>query len=252
MILRELREIDHQTDDILVYGNDGTNNQKVKTDSAGHIDIINDNLDTPISTRSSESTLSEVRDTIGQESGSTVLSRLLDIWNKLVSLFNDGVAKVKIWDGTLVTDVVDDAGVKRLAVDSNVEGGVSLQRFLGEVTFDISGIALNISTDTSLISQSGNGQLDFICIAGSNSSYEVILKIDGVEKFRIDMDDLGSDLGLSNATNVPVWVETANKNFRFHPTVPMDFTTSFEILAKATGTPTPDVNWLVTWRLLAS
>lgn len=30
----------------------------------------------------------------------TLLARLKDIWDKLVSLFNDGLAKVKLWDGT--------------------------------------------------------------------------------------------------------------------------------------------------------
>lgn len=39
MILRELREIDQATDDILIYGFDGLNNQKIKTDPGGKIDI---------------------------------------------------------------------------------------------------------------------------------------------------------------------------------------------------------------------
>ena len=39
MILRELREIDQATDDILVYGFDGTDNQKIKTDPDGKIDL---------------------------------------------------------------------------------------------------------------------------------------------------------------------------------------------------------------------
>lgn len=30
----------------------------------------------------------------------TLLARLKDLWDKLVSLFNDGLAKVKLWDGT--------------------------------------------------------------------------------------------------------------------------------------------------------
>ncbi len=39
MILRELREIDQATDDILVYGFDGIDNQKIKTDNDGKIDL---------------------------------------------------------------------------------------------------------------------------------------------------------------------------------------------------------------------
>ncbi len=49
MILRELREIDQTTDDILVYGFDGSNNQKIKTDVSGRLDIISDNLDIALS-----------------------------------------------------------------------------------------------------------------------------------------------------------------------------------------------------------
>lgn len=71
-------------------------------ETGGNLDNIktnSDNLDTELSTRASESTLQEVKDTIGQESGTTILSRLQDLWNKLVELFNEGGAKVKLWDG---------------------------------------------------------------------------------------------------------------------------------------------------------
>ena len=64
------------------------------------LQTIIDTLDVNLSTRASEATLEEVRDTIGQESGATVLSKLQDIWDKLSSLFSDGLAKFKIWDGT--------------------------------------------------------------------------------------------------------------------------------------------------------
>ncbi len=117
MILRELREIDQSTDDILIYGNDGTNNKKIKTDTSGRIDIINDKLDANLSTLATESTLTEVSESIGQESGgNTVLSRLLDIWTKLVELFNDGDAKTQIWDGTNIASITS---VGRIKIDSS-------------------------------------------------------------------------------------------------------------------------------------
>ncbi len=77
-------------------------------DSSG--DIINPSTD---------ETLAEVRDTIGQVEGETVLSRLLDIWNKLVELFNTGTAKVKIWDGTNQA-VIDDSGQLHVVLKGNV------------------------------------------------------------------------------------------------------------------------------------
>ena len=75
----------------------------------------------------------------------------------------------------------------------------------------------------------------------------IVIEIDGVEVLRIEMGELGSDIGLANATNVPLWVETANKNFRFSPKQGVDFTDSFEVLAKAL-TGTPSVTWLVNYR----
>ena len=59
-----------------------------------------------------ETELQEIKDTLGQESGTTVLSRLKDLWDKLVELFNDGVAKIKIWDGTNQANVTTDNKLK--------------------------------------------------------------------------------------------------------------------------------------------
>lgn len=61
-----------------------------------------------------DATSQAIVDTIGEESGSTVLSKLQNIWDKLVSLFNDGIAKVKIWDGTYNAEV---SASGRLKVD---------------------------------------------------------------------------------------------------------------------------------------
>ena len=150
-------------------------------------------------------------------------------------------------DGTSPVDVIADGSLNRLAVDANVTGGVTLQRFTPNFQSGLSNTALNTSTDVTLFTISGDGQLDFIAVAGSLSSFELALVVDGVEKIRATMNDIGTTLGLSNATNVPFWVETANKNFRYYPSTPIDFTTSIALKAKATsGTPT--VNWMVAYR----
>ncbi len=82
-----------------------------------NLDDIKTKLDTLNSTDfSTESTLTEVRDTIGQESGATLLSRLLNIFNKLVELFNTGIGKVQIWDGTNIASITD---VGRVKIDSS-------------------------------------------------------------------------------------------------------------------------------------
>ena len=164
----------------------------------------------------------------------------------------DITENITLWSndkGKEVT-VITDGSDERLAVDALLTGGnFQLQPFTPKSDISVANIALNVSTDTSLkLVTSTTGKVAFIAIAGSNASFEIAIKIDGVETSRITMAELGSGLGLSNATNVPIWVETANKNFRFHPTEAVDFTSSFEVISKATGTPTPTVNWVVMWR----
>ena len=145
--------------------------------------------------------------------------------------------------------VTTDGSKERLDVSLGSELSFQLQAFTPVFDFSVAGIATNASTDTSLHSESGHaGKIDFIAVVGSNSNFEIILKIDTVEILRIPMSNLGSDLGLSNATNVPLWVETANKNFRYSPDEGVDFTTGFELLVKATSTPLPTINWLVNHR----
>lgn len=159
---------------------------------------------------------------------------------------------VTLWDndGDREVSIITDGSEERLAVDSLITGGnFQLQPFTPVFDFDTSDTSLNTSTDTSLKNvTSTTGKIDFIAIVGSQSNYEVVLKVDGSEILRITMSILGADIGLANATNVPLWVETANKNFRYSPKQGVDFTDSFELLAKATsGTPT--VNWLVNYRI---
>jgi hypothetical protein len=138
-----------------------------------------------------------------------------------------------------------DGSKERLDVSLGEDSEFQLQAFTPEFHYSTAATALNTSTDTSLYSESGRGKIDFVAVVGSNSNYEIVIEVDTVEILRITMADLGSSLGLANATNVPLWVETANKNFRFSPKQGVDFVTSFEVLAKATGTPTPTVNWLI-------
>jgi hypothetical protein len=159
---------------------------------------------------------------------------------------NDPTKNVTLYDenGNQV-GLILDGSIYRLAVDADITGGnFQLVPFTPEFHYSVAGTALNESTDTSLRSETSTGKIDFVAIVGSNANFEVVIKIDGSEVLRISMADLGT-LGLSNATNVPLWAETANKNFRYSPKQGVDFTTSYEILAKATSTPTPTVNWLV-------
>lgn len=166
-----------------------------------------------------------------------------------MSELNDQTHNITLYDelGNPVT-IVNDDGVYRLSVDANVTGGIRISKFIPKNEADVSGITLSTSVDTELVAVTGAGKIDFIAIAGTNSNFEVAVEVDGNEVQRLSMTEIGSDLGLANGTNVPFWVETANKNFRFHPNEGVDFATSFKVIVKATTTPLPDVNFIVSYR----
>ncbi len=156
-----------------------------------------------------------------------------------VTLFNNAKSKN--------VTVITDGSNERLAVDSFVSNSVGVKSHQPKAIVDVTGTATNTSTDISLGGFTGRGELAFIAVAGSNSNYEIAIEVDGVEEFRATMSNIGTDLGLANGTNVPVWVETANKNFRLHPNSPVGFTTNFEIFAKATTTPVATLKWVITY-----
>jgi len=170
------------------------------------------------------------------------------------NLPDDPTKNVAIWndDESKTVTVTTDGAKERLDVSASIVGGTfNLGAFIPDIDFETATpVALNTSTDTSLKSETGHaGKLDFIGIQGNISTYEVILKVDGIEVFRLTMSEVGSTLDLTGTTGlqVPMWTETANKNFRYHPNEGLDFTDSFEILAKAVS-GNPSVTWIVTHR----
>lgn len=145
----------------------------------------------------------------------------------------------------------EDGSKRRLDVSADIVGGTfNLGLFTPKLDFSVANTATNTSTDTSLLSVTASGKLDFIGIDGSNSNYELVFKVDTVEVYRLTMGQIGTTLGLTGATGLqlPIWTETANKNCRYFPNTPVDFATSFEVLVKATGTPSPTVNFIITHR----
>lgn len=137
-------------------------------------------------------------------------------------------------DDTKKVDVITDGSLNRLAVDAAISSDDSPTKYTLGVDYDSTGVLVGTS-DVSLFSYSGtSGVIDFIAAVAGSSTYEIAIYTDGVQRFRITMDDLGSQLGLANATNVPLWVETANKNFRWHPPTQVGFQNSFEVKARST------------------
>ena len=140
-----------------------------------------------------------------------------------------------------VTSTTDGAKER---LDCDVTGSVSITddeaptKLQLKTDYDATGVSLNTSTDTTLYTFSGSGVIDLIAITcATTANYEVTIKIDGTERLRISMSDLGTGLGLTDSS-FDIAALVANKQFRYHPSQ-IGFTTSFTVLAKATiGTPT--------------
>ena len=163
---------------------------------------------------------------------------------------NDPTRNVTLWDNVKGKNVsvITDGSHERLAVDAKatITDNESPTRYQLKSDYDASGTALNTSTDTELFSFTGQGVIDLISVNSlTSSNWEVVINIDGTERIRISMGDLGSSLGLTNS-DYDIVAETANKQFRYHPNS-IGFTTSFSVEAKST-VGTPSVNYLVLYR----
>jgi hypothetical protein len=140
-----------------------------------------------------------------------------------------------------------DGSKERLDVSLGDTLSFQLQAVTPVFNFDgTTGTSLTTSW-TTLVNVTGTaGKVDFIASALGSSNYKIRLTVDSVVCYDISMSELNT-IGLSNAVNVEMWAETANKNYRFHPNVPIDFTDNMKVeAAMTTGTGT--LYWYVQHR----
>lgn len=136
-------------------------------------------------------------------------------------------------DGTKAVTLTTDGSKERLDVSTPADTDPT--QYTLEFDTDFTGIVVTNAADVDIVSVTGSGLIDFIRISSGSSGYEIAIEIDGVERFRGTMNNVGNDVALSNATNVQIWVDTANKNFGFNPSEGVGYATSFKVKAKATG-----------------
>lgn len=158
-----------------------------------------------------------------------------DVWGTGdVAIYNEA--------GDKAVQVTADAyAVNRLACDVlgsvNIDYDESPTRYQLKTAYDATGVAITTS-DTTLYSYTGAGVIDLVAVNNATTAnWGVVINVDGTERLRISMGDLGSTLGLTDS-NFDIVTQTANKQFRWKPTQ-IGFTTSFEIEAyTTTGTTT--------------
>lgn len=164
---------------------------------------------------------------------------------------NDYSQNVSIHDETsdaAVTTSDLGGGRRGLDVNATVSNDESPTRYQLEADYEATGTSV-ATTDTTLFSYTGVGVISFIAVSSSTTSnFEVIINVDGTERLRISMSDLGSDIGLTSG-DTPIWVATANKQFRYHPTPEIGFTSSFSVEARYTlATGTTDLTHLILYK----
>ena len=156
----------------------------------------------------------------------------------MADLYGTGDVSIKNDDGTKVVSIITDGSYERLACE--VAGTVSLSndesptKYKLKTNFDATGVSVASSPDTTLYTFTGAGLIDLVAVnCATSSNWGIDIFIDGTSRLRITMSQLGTDLGLTNS-DFDVVAETANKQFRWHPSS-IGFTTSFAIKAYATG-----------------
>lgn len=119
---------------------------------------------------------------------------------------------ISVWDetGSKAVDVITDINnYNRLCVDANVSGGtVSMDRL--RPAFSYRDTVVNIpsqTVDTTLATISWVGAIDMISVKFSSARVIFVLEVDGVEKLRIDMENLsaGSIYGLGQPSSNKVY-----------------------------------------------
>lgn len=205
-------------------------------------------LDVALSTRASENTLIQIRDyldtvevklqtlinkdfsteatstailnTIGEESGNTVLSKLQNIWDKLVSLFNDGIAKVKLWDGTNVANITAD---NKLKVDIAQTG------YIAKSLSEIVDIAIPINTDYWILDINKEAIIDEIHIIMESDKFLFKINVDSTNYF----DEKGADLKAQYLLDTSIGIQTkhieTSTGKDFHWSLPIYSRTSIQI-----------------------
>ena len=161
---------------------------------------------------------------------------------------NDRTLDVSIHDDTSedAVETVYTSGKRRLCVDSvtTISGDESPTKYQLRSHKDSQSITTGAFQE--IFSATTIGLLDFVATSTNSANYEIAIEIDGTIQLQTTMGELGV-IGLSNAVNVNIWAENANKNYRYRPLEGSGFSISCRVLARATVS-TQTIDHIVLWR----
>ena len=204
-----LQKIDENTDELEI----NSDNIEINTDN---IDLNTDELETKIDQTNIR--LGEVQSSPTQY---TVLGRLKDLWDKLVELFNDGLAKIKIWDGSNIALITSEG---RLQVDT-------LSGYKTKSSMVVTDIQIPIDTYYTLVNLTSKvGISEEIHIVCETVNFRVRIEVDGeVLCNNLRFGDLEDRFNLISAKGITTTYHQTYSRKDFHCNLPIYFNNSFKI-----------------------
>jgi hypothetical protein len=122
----------------------------------------------------------------------------------------------------------------RLKVDAQISSVVKTVegRCEPRMYYNTTANPIAAGVEESLFSYTGTGKLDQIIIKANASTFEIVLKVSGVQVYRISIDSLANIMGLKQNMGQSTFTYDTALGFIDLYTTPTDFLTSFEVLAK--------------------
>jgi hypothetical protein len=169
---------------------------------------------------------------------------------------NDLTTNVNIWDDakSKSVTVTTDGSKERLDVDARMSGGGSdMNNAKPKFTHSKTPISLTAGVDTSLVTITDEGYIDFISVLFSSNATEIILKVDGTEILRVDVSDI-DDTGIydlrASASNLSPAIYTRGGSHIIIDwnSMPSYFATSVQLLAKHADSGKEMTSYFIRWR----
>lgn len=150
------------------------------------------------------------------------------------------------------TDFEDNyQGTANAAVSAPISGSFTadLPRYRPKLTKFTTDTALDQTTASTLVSITGDGQVDFMSFLFSRDDYEIIVEVDGSEAYTLKGDDEIKDEFELEDAGAYISTEDGRKKYIERWPTPVDFDTSFVIKAKkTTSSSVSALAGLVRWR----
>jgi hypothetical protein len=138
-------------------------------------------------------------------------------------------SKIKIIGSDNIAEVTDDGKLKVLA-DISSGASISTNRFLPKLYQDITDNSVSANTEETIFEFDGDGQLDYISIVAEKKKWEIILEVDNIEIYRLNLEYVRDKHKLNEPTDY-IHTDSSAEFVDMYPT-PVDFLSKLKIKVK--------------------